>query len=186
MTTGRIGDETWGLSMCGITGAVWTEPGKAVDEVTLRRMVEVLTHRGPDGDGLYTTGLRGAGPGSRGGRRPRAPAIGDHRPGRRAPAAWPTRTSRCGSSSTARSTTSAICAVASKERDTAFSTASDTETIVHLYEDEGSTSSGISTGCSRWRSGMPAGSSWSWPATAWARSRSFTAGSRAGCCSPAS
>ena len=37
--------------MCGITGAVWTEPQKAIDEATLRRMVEVLAHRGPDGEG---------------------------------------------------------------------------------------------------------------------------------------
>ena len=39
--------------MCGITGAVWTQPEKAIDDATLRRMVEVLAHRGPDGDGSY-------------------------------------------------------------------------------------------------------------------------------------
>ena len=41
--------------MCGITGAVWTEPAKAIDAGTLGRMVEVLRHRGPDDDGTYTS-----------------------------------------------------------------------------------------------------------------------------------
>ncbi|MHC4398180.1 MAG: asparagine synthase (glutamine-hydrolyzing) [Planctomycetota bacterium] len=40
--------------MCGITGAVWTAPDKAIDEATLRRMVAVLRHRGPDEDGCHT------------------------------------------------------------------------------------------------------------------------------------
>jgi len=44
--------------MCGITGALWTEAGKAIDEGTLHRMVEVLAHRGPDGEGFYNAGLR--------------------------------------------------------------------------------------------------------------------------------
>jgi len=43
--------------MCGITGAAWTEPDQALAESTLRRMVEVLRHRGPDDDGLYTSEL---------------------------------------------------------------------------------------------------------------------------------
>ena len=43
--------------MCGITGAVWSEPNKAIDETVLRRMVEVLRHRGPDDDGTYTSEL---------------------------------------------------------------------------------------------------------------------------------
>ncbi len=37
--------------MCGITGAVWTEPQLAVEQQTLRRMTDVLRHRGPDGEG---------------------------------------------------------------------------------------------------------------------------------------
>jgi asparagine synthase (glutamine-hydrolysing) len=49
--------------MCGIAGAVWAESTKAVDEGTLRRMVEVLRHRGPDDDGFYTAEYR-MGPGS--------------------------------------------------------------------------------------------------------------------------
>jgi asparagine synthase (glutamine-hydrolysing) len=40
--------------MCGITGAVWTEPKLAIDPATLQKMVEVLRHRGPDDQGTYT------------------------------------------------------------------------------------------------------------------------------------
>jgi len=41
--------------MCGITGGVWTDPEKAVDVETLRRMVDVLRHRGPDGRSEHLT-----------------------------------------------------------------------------------------------------------------------------------
>lgn len=44
--------------MCGITGAVWTDPEKGLDEGALRRMVEVLRHRGPDDEGVYTSHLK--------------------------------------------------------------------------------------------------------------------------------
>ena len=39
--------------MCGITGAIWTDPQKAVEEKTLQRMTTVLRHRGPDDEGFY-------------------------------------------------------------------------------------------------------------------------------------
>ena len=44
--------------MCGITGGVWTDADKAIDQATLRRMTDVIAHRGPDGEGCYTSGLR--------------------------------------------------------------------------------------------------------------------------------
>ncbi len=44
--------------MCGITGGVWTEPDKALDVSTLRRMIGSLRHRGPDDEGLWVTELR--------------------------------------------------------------------------------------------------------------------------------
>ena len=44
--------------MCGITGAVWTRPEKALDPQTLQSMIDVLAHRGPDGEGSYWAELR--------------------------------------------------------------------------------------------------------------------------------
>jgi asparagine synthase (glutamine-hydrolysing) len=39
--------------MCGIAGAVWDDADKAVERATLQRMIDVLRHRGPDGEGVY-------------------------------------------------------------------------------------------------------------------------------------
>jgi asparagine synthase (glutamine-hydrolysing) len=39
--------------MCGIAGAVWNDLAKAVERATLQRMIDVLRHRGPDGEGAY-------------------------------------------------------------------------------------------------------------------------------------
>ncbi len=43
--------------MCGITGGVWTDARKALDAPTLARMVDVLAHRGPDGQGKLQSGV---------------------------------------------------------------------------------------------------------------------------------
>jgi asparagine synthase (glutamine-hydrolysing) len=48
--------------MCGIAGAVWTDAEKAVERGTLQRMIDVLRHRGPDDEGVYVADLHaGAG-----------------------------------------------------------------------------------------------------------------------------
>jgi len=39
--------------MCGITGAIWTDPKLAIDAALLKRMTDVLRHRGPDDEGQY-------------------------------------------------------------------------------------------------------------------------------------
>ena len=49
--------------MCGIAGAVWNEPDKALGQATLQRMIDVLRHRGPDGEGMYLDGARQMQPG---------------------------------------------------------------------------------------------------------------------------
>jgi asparagine synthase (glutamine-hydrolysing) len=44
--------------MCGITGAVWTDPAKDVSPALLQRMTDCLRHRGPDADGTYVQEYR--------------------------------------------------------------------------------------------------------------------------------
>lgn len=41
--------------MCGITGAIWTDPKMGIDAALLRRMTDVIRHRGPDDEGQYRT-----------------------------------------------------------------------------------------------------------------------------------
>ncbi len=50
--------------MCGITGAVWTDAAKRVERDTLVAMTDALRHRGPDDEGFYETNV--ATPGSAG------------------------------------------------------------------------------------------------------------------------
>jgi len=40
--------------MCGITGTVWRDESRAVDEALLRRMTDVQAHRGPDDSQIWT------------------------------------------------------------------------------------------------------------------------------------
>jgi asparagine synthase (glutamine-hydrolysing) len=47
--------------MCGIVGIVNLDPRDAVDETLLKRMRDVLRHRGPDGEGLWVDGRVGLG-----------------------------------------------------------------------------------------------------------------------------
>lgn len=42
--------------MCGICGKIYFDQTYAVDPRELQRMAEMLSHRGPDGDGVWTTG----------------------------------------------------------------------------------------------------------------------------------
>ena len=44
--------------MCGITGGVWTDPKLALDRAALGRMTDMLRHRGPDEEGFYSSELR--------------------------------------------------------------------------------------------------------------------------------
>jgi asparagine synthase (glutamine-hydrolysing) len=47
--------------MCGIAGVIGTEPGCVAQEAVLRRMCDVMAHRGPDDEGYYTNGPVGLG-----------------------------------------------------------------------------------------------------------------------------
>ena len=47
--------------MCGIAGIVYEDPGRAVAEGLLRRMCDAIVHRGPDDRGIWTAGGVGLG-----------------------------------------------------------------------------------------------------------------------------
>ena len=90
-------------------------------------MCKTIMHRGPDDEGIYTAPHVGLGQ--------RRLSIIDLAP---APARlWPMKTTPCGLSLTARFTTFRNCVNSLQERGHRFATNSDTEVIIHLYEDEG-------------------------------------------------
>jgi asparagine synthase (glutamine-hydrolysing) len=123
--------------MCGITGAVWTQPDKLIEPATLRRMVEVLAHRGPDGEGTYTAGLRvepgqEAMPGVALGHRRLAiiDLAGGHQPmANEDQSVWIVFNGEIYNFRELRGRL--------EGRGHRFQTRSDTETLVHLYEEEG-------------------------------------------------
>lgn len=39
--------------MCGIAGAVWSHPERAIDQTVLRRMTDAIAHRGPDDEQFH-------------------------------------------------------------------------------------------------------------------------------------
>ena len=47
--------------MCGIAGIIQLDPRRPVEEARLRRMLAVLRHRGPDGEGFHLDGSVGLG-----------------------------------------------------------------------------------------------------------------------------
>ena len=44
--------------MCGIAGGIWDDPKLGLDQRQLRRMTDVLVHRGPDDEGTYCRDIR--------------------------------------------------------------------------------------------------------------------------------
>jgi len=116
--------------MCGIAGAVWFEAGKALERATLQRMIDVLQHRGPDGEGVYFSAgaVPGAALGHRrlaiidlaGGKQPLANEDGS---------LW---TVCNGEIYNYRSLRAWL-----EPRGHVFRTESDTEVLVHLYEELG-------------------------------------------------
>jgi asparagine synthase (glutamine-hydrolysing) len=123
--------------MCGITGAIWTNPSAALDTATLERMIALLTHRGPDDCGSYCRPCRDEGSSS--------PTPGVALGHRRLAIIDP-----AGSRQPLANEDETIWSMFNGEiynfKDLRrrlegsghhFRTAGDTETIVHLYEDEG-------------------------------------------------
>jgi asparagine synthase (glutamine-hydrolysing) len=112
--------------MCGIAGIVSLNPHARVDEARLKRMRDVLRHRGPDGAGLWIDGPVGLGH--------RRLSIVDLAGGRQPMAnedesAWITYNGEIYNHAALRPELEAAGHV--------YRTRSDTETILHLYEEEG-------------------------------------------------
>ncbi len=123
--------------MCGITGAVWHDPGLAVDESTLRRMTDALRHRGPDDAGQHRSEFLA---------RPGREAVPGVALGHRRLAII----DLAGGSQPMSNEDGSVWLVFNGEiynypelrrrlegSGHRFRTASDTEVLVHLYEDEG-------------------------------------------------
>ena len=121
--------------MCGITGACWTTQGTAVDESTLRRMTDALQHRGPDDEGQYLsagkTAVSAAGGVALGHRRLSIIDLaGGHQPlSNEDGTVW---IAFNGEIYNYRELQPVL-----ESQGHRFHTASDTETIVHLYEQHG-------------------------------------------------
>ncbi len=112
--------------MCGIVGILKLDPRATVDEGRLKRMRDVLRHRGPDGEGLWIEGPVGLGMRRlaivdvAGGRQPMANEDGT---------AWIVYNGEVYNHAALRS--------GLEQRGHSYRTRSDTETILHLYEEEG-------------------------------------------------
>ena len=112
--------------MCGIAGIVKLHPGAVVDETRLKRMRDALRHRGPDGEGLWID--EGVGLGHRrlaivdiaGGHQPMSDEHGE---------AWITYNGEIYNHLALRADLEA--------RGHRYRTRSDTETILHAYEEDG-------------------------------------------------
>jgi asparagine synthase (glutamine-hydrolysing) len=112
--------------MCGIAGIVSLNPREIVDQARVKRMRDVLRHRGPDGEGLWAEGPVGLGH--------RRLAIvdvaGGHQPmANEDETVWITYNGEIYNHAALRPGLEA--------RGHCYRTRSDTETILHLYEEEG-------------------------------------------------
>src|SRR5437867_6800670 len=112
--------------MCGIVGIVKLNQRETVDEARLKRMRDVLRHRGPDGEGLWIEGPVGLGMRRLaivdvlGGRQPMANEDGT---------VWIVYNGEVYNHAGLRP--------GLEQRGHCYRTRSDTETILHLYEEEG-------------------------------------------------
>jgi len=112
--------------MCGIAGIVSLNPREPVEESRVKRMRDVLRHRGPDGEGLWAEGPVGLGH--------RRLAIvdvaGGHQPmANEDETVWITYNGEVYNHTVLRP--------GLETRGHRYRTRSDTETILHLYEEEG-------------------------------------------------
>ena len=146
--------------MCGICGVSYSD-----QQIPEQRLVEGMTGRSSTAGRIATASTSnrvwvwasGGSPSST---------------SRAATSPSPTKMNPCGSSSTARSHNFRICLQTSR-RGHEFRTRSDTECILHLYEEYGNECESL-CGQAAFARGIAGTESCSWRATAWARSRSIT------------
>src|SRR5437899_2587240 len=112
--------------MCGIVGIVNLDPRESVDEALLKRMRDVLRHRGPDGEGLWTEGPVGLGH--------RRLAIVDVAGGQQP---MPNEDESCWIVYNGEIYNHAALRPGLEARGHRYRTRSDTETILHAYEEDG-------------------------------------------------
>src|SRR5256712_4345692 len=110
--------------MCGIVGIVNLDPRETVDEALLKRMRDVLRHRGPDGEGLWAEGPVGFGH--------RRLAIVDVAGGQQPMA---NEDESCWIVYNGEIYNHAALRPGPEARGHHYRTRSDTETIIHLYEE---------------------------------------------------
>ncbi len=120
--------------MCGIAGAAWSQNGQPLDHQVVQQMTAVLSHRGPDDDGIHIAGNHqrsessGAALGFR--RLSIIDLAGGHQPlSNEDESIWIVFNGEIYNYRELRSDL--------KTKGHQFRTESDTETIVHLYEDYG-------------------------------------------------
>src|SRR5437879_4250804 len=158
--------------MCGIVGIVKLNPWETVDEARLTRMRDVLRHRGPDGEGLWIEGPVGLGMRRlaivdvAGGRQPMANEDGT---------VWIVYNGEIYNHAELRP--------GLEQRGHSYRTRSDTETILHLYEEEGERCVERLQGCSRSRCGTGRAGDSCWRGTGSESSRCTTPGPIMSCCS---
>ena len=147
-------------SMCGICGAVWTDPNGALTAESLQAMMDRIVHRGPDDAGVYrdnhaALGFR---------RLSIIDLAGGHQPlSNEDGTVWTVFNGeiynfpRCGG--------------AWRPRGTRFAPGRHRGPRSPVRGRGNAGCSAVCAGCSPWRSGTPPAALWSWPATGWARSR---------------
>jgi asparagine synthase (glutamine-hydrolysing) len=112
--------------MCGIVGIVKLNPEEAVEEARLKRMRDVLRHRGPDGEGLLIDGPVGLGMR----RLSIVDVAGGHQPmANEDETVWIVYNGEVYNHADLRP--------GLERHGHSYRTRSDTETILHLYEEEG-------------------------------------------------
>ena len=148
--------------VCGIAGFV-NRSGLQADRAIVERMTATLTHRGPDGDGIYVNGQVALGH--------RRLSIIDVAGGSQP---MSNEDGSSGSAITVNCITTRNCGRSWKANCIAIGPRATPRLWFTSMKRRARSSSAGSTGCLRWRFGTAAGAGWCSRGTAWARNRFTT------------